>query len=433
MKRYTAQDEIKGLMEFIDGAPTPYHGVERLSAMLEDAGAVRLSEEERWDSLYPGMLYYFVRNESCIVAFRLGSRAPEKDGWRITLSHLDYPCLRIRPHTGSNTESYERLSAEVYGGIINHSWFDRPLSLAGRVYTRSGSGNGMKGVNINAARPLLQIPELALHMNHGANDNFKVNTQTELLPFFSQDFDGGNSFTAFIASEAGVEEDELLSYDLSVVEATPCCTLGESGEFLSAPHLDNGEMVYSSFRGFIEASEISEVCSMVIAFDHEEVGSTSDRGARSDLLTSTLRRIHDNIGLDEEDRRRALSQSIVCSADMAHASHPAYPATYEPGHKVYLNKGPVLKHSFSQTYIESPRAAAYFKLLCEEHQIPYQEFVNRNDLRGGSTVGPASAAALGALGFDMGNAIFSMHSVREFGGAMDVFYSTEFFEAFNSR
>ena len=364
MKRYTAQDEIKGLMDFIDGSPTPYHGAERLSAMLEEAGAVRLSEEERWDSLYPGMLYYFLRNESCVVAFRLGDRTPERDGWRITLSHLDYPCLRIRPHSGSNTESYERLSAEVYGGIINHSWLDRPLSLAGRVYTRSESGSGMKGVNINASRPLLQIPELALHMNHGVNENLKLNTQTELLPFFAQDFDGGKSFTAFIASEAGVEEDELLSYDLSVVEAAPSCTLGESGEFLSAPHLDNGEMVYSSFRGFIEASEISEVCSMVIAFDHEEVGSTSDRGARSDLLTGTLRRIHDNIGLDEEDCYRWYffkntdGSTIVCAVSAILNGNGCYD----------FNAGPIYFSSITEQILNLVQNGGYEDMPSESNE-----------------------------------------------------------------
>ncbi len=432
MKRYTAQDEIKGLLEFIDSTPTPYHGVEKLAAMLDDAGAVRLNEDDHWENLYPGMIYYMIRNESCIAAFRLGNRTPEKHGWRVTLSHLDYPCLRVRPHASGIAETYERINAETYGGMIYHSWLDRPLSLAGRIYARGSAGDGIKGININASRPVICIPELAIHMNRAVNDGIKINPQTELLPVFSQDFDNSGSFRSFIASEAGVDEDEILSYDLTICDAQPACTLGESGEFVSAPHLDNGEMVYSSFRGFIEASEISESNSMVIAYDHEEVGSTSDRGARSEMLTSLLSRIHENVGLGTEDHRRAMVNSIICSADMAHASHPSYPATFDREHTVYLNKGPVLKHSYQQSYIESPKTSAFFRMLCESHGIPYQEFVNRNDIRGGSTVGPASSAAAGASGFDVGNAIFSMHSIREFGGAMDVYYSTEFFEAFNS-
>ena len=450
MKR-NIPEEAKQLMSFIDAAPTPYHGAELLAGMLDEIGAVRLDEKKAWQHLVPGKNYYFVRNDSCIAAFRLGRSSPEKAGWHISLSHMDYPCLKVRPNPVSSANSYLRINVETYGGLIEHSWFDRPLGLAGRVYVRAENEEGFEGININRDRPLLIIPELAIHMNRGVNDNAKFNPQTEMLPFLSQDPGAdedqykSNLIIRIISEETGVKPEDILSFDLSVYDCNKSCTVGEKDEFISAPHLDDGEMVFCSFAGFIDAAKqltdpaddraasenLPEYNSLAIAFDHEEVGSVSDRGARSNLLISILNRINRNIGGNDESLDRALANTVICSADMAHASHPSYPGTYDPDHKVFLNKGPVLKHSYSQTYIESPRAAAMFRKFCTENDIPFQEFVNRNDLRGGSTVGPASAAAAGSTGFDIGNAIFSMHSIRELGGTDDVKYAVDFFKAFH--
>ncbi len=431
-----AKKNVKELLEFIDRAPTPYHAVAELSAMLDAAGGKKLDESERWDVLEPEKLYYFVRNESCIAAFKTPSEEKKAAGWNISLSHIDYPCLRVRPKPCSESNSYMRLNVEIYGGAIIHSWFDRPLGLAGRVYVKDDSETGFHGVNIHVKEPLLVIPELAIHMNGGVNDNAHFNPQTEMLPFFSQRFGDNDSFEKYIAKKAGVKAENIISYDLSVCEYAPSVLTGRNGEFISAPHLDNTEMAYCSFKGFIDACSNAEnfsgTGSLVIAFDNEEVGSKSDRGAGSELLLSTLSRISSNLGLDQEDNRRALVNSVICSADMAHAAHPSYPSTYDGEHVVYLNKGPVLKHSYSQKYIESPKGAAIFKSICEKAAIPYQEFVNRNDLRGGSTVGPTSSSAIGATGFDIGNAIFSMHSVREFGGSGDVEPAVNFFRVFHS-
>ena len=448
MKKKIPGEAIK-LLKYIDATPTPYHAAEELARMLEESGAQRLIETDRWEKLVPGKNYYLIRNDSCIAAFRLGKRPPEKAGWHISLSHIDYPCLRIRPNPTSISESYERICAETYGGLIHHSWFDRPLGLAGRVYVRADNESGMEGVNINIRRPLLVIPELAIHMNHGVNDAAKFNPQTEMLPVFSQNFEGKKGFKDFLAFSLKTKADDILSWDLAAYDHENACTTGEHDEFISAPHLDDGEMAFCAFSGFIDgyknaengygegnenaenALSLPEYNSIVIAYDHEETGSVSDRGARSNFLTSLIGRINNNAGINEEDSARSMISSVVCSADMAHASHPSYPGTYDADHKIYLNKGPVLKHSFSQTYIESPKAAALFRKYCSENSVPFQEFVNRNDLRGGSTVGPASAASIGAAGFDIGNAIFSMHSIREFGGTYDVKYATDFFRAFH--
>ncbi|MBO4327091.1 MAG: M18 family aminopeptidase [Clostridia bacterium] len=439
MKKNSIPEDAKKLLKFIDASPTPYHGTEILSKMLEEAGAIKLSENDIWDRPEPGKTYYLTRNGSCIAAFRLGKTAPEKAGWHISLAHLDYPCLKVRPNPSGIANTYERVNAETYGGLIQHSWFDRPLGLAGRVYVRSDDTEGFTGVNINIDRPLLVIPELAIHMNHGVNDNAHFNPQTEMLPVFSQSFENKAEFTEFIAAAVNKAPKDILSYDLTVYDCQKACTLGEHDEFISAPHLDDGEMVFCAFTGFIDAAKkagqagnsLPEYNSLVIAFDHEEVGSVSDRGARSNLLGTVLKRIQHAAGDGEEALERALINSVICSADMAHASHPSYPATFDPDHKVFINKGPVLKHSFSQTYIESPKAAAIFRKFCGDNRIPFQEFVNRNDLRGGSTVGPASAASIGSVGFDIGNAIFSMHSIREFGGTADVKYAADFFRAFH--
>ena len=441
-------EEAKKLIEFIDAAPTPYHGAETLAKLLDETGAVKLDEKAAWDKLVPGKTYYFIRNDSCIAAFRLGKKPPETAGWHISLSHMDYPCLKLRPNPVSSANSYLRLNVETYGGLIEHSWFDRPLGLAGRVYVKAYNSDGFEGININIDRPLLVIPELAIHMNRGVNDNAKFNPQTEMLPFFSQESNSENDqalvnkLLKLISTETGKPAEAIISFDLTAYDCQKACFTGENDEFISAPHLDDGEMVYCSFAGFIDAvnttdgpaedrTELPEYNSLVIAFDHEEVGSVSDRGARSNLLVSILSRIQRNIGGDAESIDRALVNTVICSADMAHASHPSYPGTYDPEHKIYLNKGPVLKHSFSQTYIESPKAAAIFRRFCADNSIPFQEFVNRNDLRGGSTVGPASAAAAGSTGFDIGNAIFSMHSIRELGGTDDVGYAVDFFRAFH--
>ena len=424
--------EAEGLLRFIDRTPTPYHAAEELSKMLDAAGGIRLDEKDRWDRLVPGKIYYFVRNESCVAAFRTPEKYGPENGWRVSLSHIDYPCLRVRPNPCSSANTYRRLNVEIYGGAIHHSWFDRPLGLAGRVYVKDGDApEGFRGVNIRVCEPLLVIPELAIHMNGGVNEGARFNPQTEMLPFFSQEFEDGDSFLSYIAEKAGTDKDNIVSFDLTVCESAPSVLTGRNGEFISAPHLDNTEMAYCSFKGLIDAGNGAGRGSLAIAFDNEEVGSLSDRGARSELLLSTLTRVNSNLGLDGEDNRRSLANSVICSADMAHAAHPSYPGTYDGEHVVYLNKGPVLKHSYSQKYIESPRGAAIFKSICEASGIPYQEFVNRNDMHGGSTVGPASSSAIGATGFDIGNAIFSMHSVREMGGSLDVEQMIRFFKAFN--
>ncbi len=431
MGRYSKQDEANGLLSYINNAPTPYHSVDYLSAMLDEAGAVRLVEQEAWDDLLPGIIYYFVRNDSALVAFRLGNQSPAESGWRISAAHQDAPGFRIKPAGEAMTGSYERLCVEPYGGLVTQSWLDRPLGLAGRVYTKSHYNNGISGTNIDIKKPILTIPSLAIHFRKDKNEAQTLNLQTQLMPFLAQDFENNHSFKSLLAEEAFVDEQDILSYDLMPYELAPACLTGLSGEFISAPRLDDYAMVYSIFRGFMNATDISEQNSIVIAFDHEECGSQSDRGAKSDLFGTVVERISEKLHFTREDRARALANSILISADMAHATHPAFPETAEPDHPIYLNKGPVLKESAGQSYVTSAKASAFFRKMCEDHQIPYQVFSKRNDLRGGSTLGPMLACRYGLLALDIGSPLLSMHSIREMGGSLDVYYATELFEAFN--
>ncbi len=431
MGRYTKQDEVQGLLNYINNAPTPYHSADYLSAMLDEAGAVRLVEQEPWGDILPGIIYYFVRNDSALVAFRLGDHSPAAGGWRISVAHHDAPGFRVKPAGSSVSGSYERLCVEPYGGLITQSWLDRPLGLAGRVYTKSSYDDGVAGMNINIQKHILTIPSLAIHLRKDKTEAQTLNPQTQLMPFLAQDFDGRTSFLSMIAEEALADEEDILSYDLMPYEIAPACLTGLSGEFVSAPRLDDYAMVYSMFRGFIEASDISEMNSIAIAFDHEECGSQTDRGGKSDLLGTVLERISEKLDFSREDYARALANSILASADMAHATHPAFPEVTEPDHLIYLNKGLVLKESAGQSYITSPKASAFFRKICEDHSIPYQVFAKRNDLRGGSTMGPMLATRYGTLSIDVGSPLLSMHSIREMGGSLDVYYATEWFEAFN--
>lgn len=430
MKDYTQHDEVQGLLDYINKAPTPYHSTEYLAAMLEEAGAVRLKEEDPWGEILPGMIYYFTRNDSSLAAFRLSDSSPLYSGWRIGGAHHDAPGFRIKPRGSSSTNSYERLLVETYGGLIQHTWLDRPLSLAGRVYTKSGYSDGIAGVNINVDRPLLVIPSLAIHMDRGVNENAAFNPQTELLPLFSQDQDSQDAFMSFVAEQAAVDEDDVLSFDLMPYDANPACLTGLSNEFISAPRLDDYAMAYSMIRGFIESSDGSDVSSVAAVFDHEEIGSGTDRGARSNMIESVIERISEKLGFDSEEKFCSLSRSVILSADMAHAAHPAYPGKSDPNHNVQINKGPVLKTSAGQSYITSPRGSAFFRKMCLDNGIPFQEFVNRSDSRGGGTIGPMMAAKYGALSIDVGSPMLAMHSARELSGALDVFNATAMFEAF---
>jgi len=422
VKRKYAND----LLKFLNNAPTPFQSVDELEKMLAAAGAEKLDEGDEWN-VERGKLYYMTKRGTQIAAFKIGGE-PKDIGFRIGAAHEDSPGFRIKSVPSKVDFGIERISVELYGGLIVHGWLDRPLAFAGRVMVKDKKGNA-KAVNINVKRPVLIIPSAAIHVERGVNDGAKFNPQTQLCPFFAQSGDGKTHFVEFIAKEAGCAPEDVLSFELAPYEAYPGCFVGENEEFMSVARLDDAAMSHAVIKGVIEAKDAPS-CDIAVAFDHEECGSNSDRGARSNTIEQIIDRVCEKLGYGTEEKYRALSRSVVFSADMAHAAHPAYLDKAEPTMPVYLNKGPVLKIATGQSYASSAESTAFFKLLCEKNDIPYQVFNNRSDVRGGGTIGPMISATYGVMTIDLGNPMLSMHAVRELGGVDDAYYMTKLFRVF---
>lgn len=412
-------------MDYLDHAPTPFQSIELMTEFLKKNGGMELEESKPWQ-LKKGGLYYYVKDGSQMVAFRMGTKSPAEEGFRFTGAHHDYPGFRIKPVPSACENGFERLVIEPYGGLIVRGWYDKPLAVAGRLCVRCESG--IRAVNVNIHEPLLIIPSLAIHMNREVNDNpGKINLQTEVSPIFCQTDGKESTFLAYVAERAGVEEKDILSFELLAYDYQPGCFVGARQEMMSTPRLDDASMVHASFHALVEAE--TEYCCIAMAYDHEEIGSNSDRGARSNSLMMTIDRICAALGLSVEEKYCALAKSVMFSADMAHATHPSYVGKADPYHKLYLNKGPVLKTAHSQSYATSSRGSAIFRWLCEEKGIPYQVFANHSDVKGGGTIGPIIASAHGVTTVDIGNPMLSMHAVRELGGSDDPYYMQQLFRA----
>ncbi len=417
----------QNLLDFLNNAPTAYQSNDELVKMLKAANATELSEGDAWD-LKQGETYYFTKEGTQCAAFRICGD-PRETGFRIGAAHQDAPGFRIKSVPSKIDQGIERLTLEGYGGLNIHGWLDRPLSLAGRVFVK-GENFEAKAINVNIKKPLLIIPSAAVHVVRGVNDGAKFNIQTELLPFFAQNGEGKPKFLSYLAEHMGVNESDILSFELAPYEAFDGCFVGANDEFISVARLDDAAMSHDIMAGFIECGASANASDIAVAFDHEECGSTSNRGARCNTIMQIIDRICEKLGYGAEDKYRALSKSVVFSADMAHATHPSYTGNHEMLLPVYLNKGPVIKLSPGQSYATSPRGTAFFKLICEKNGIPYQVFNNRSDVRGGGTIGPMISAEYGVMTVDLGNPMLSMHAVRELGGTDDCYYMTKLFEAF---
>ena len=417
----------QNLLDFLNNAPTAYQSNDELVKMLEAAGAIELKEGDAWN-LEKGKTYYFTKEGTQCAAFRIGAE-PKETGFRIGAAHQDAPGFRIKTMPAKVDHGIERLTLEGYGGLNIHGWLDRPLALAGRVFVKDENGEA-KAINVNIKKALLIIPSAAVHVVRGVNDGAKFNIQTELLPFFAQNKEGKPKFLAYLAEYMGVEEKDILSFELAPYEAFDGCFVGANDEFISVARMDDAAMSHDMMAGFIECGADANACDIAVAFDHEECGSTSNRGARCNTIMQIIDRICEKLGYGAEDKYRALAKSVVFSADQAHATHPSYTGNHEMNLPVYLNAGPVLKLSPGQSYATSPRGTAFFKLICENNDIPYQVFNNRSDARGGGTIGPRISADYGVMTVDIGNPMLSMHAVRELGGTDDCYYMTKLFAAF---
>lgn len=403
----------KKLLKFIQKSPTAFQAVEEMSQRLQKEGFKELKEEKHWD-LKAGGNYFVTRNHSAVIAFSI----PKKPAWKfhIMASHSDSPALKIKENPEMEVEkAYIKLNVERYGGMLLAPWFDRPLSVAGRLIVRKNGEIQEKLVAVD--KDLLVIPNLAIHMNREVNDGYKYNVQKDMLPLYS-DYDGKGSFMKLMAAKADVAEEDILGHDLFLYDRTPGTVWGANEEFISAPRLDDIQCAFASLEGFLRG-ERKESVAVHCVLDNEEVGSTTKQGAASTFLKDTLMRINMGLGRTQEEYLMTLADSFMVSADNAHALHPNHTDKTDPVNRPVLNGGIVIKYNANQKYCTDGVSAAIFKDICDRAEVPYQIFVNRSDMAGGSTLGNISNTQVPMKTVDIGLAQLAMHSVYETTGAKD--------------
>lgn len=406
------------LMDFLDKGVTASHAAASAMTMLEKKGFKRFFERKGW-ILPIGTKGYVVRDDSSIIAFRMGRHSPAEDGFRIVGAHTDVPGLRVKPCGAYKKEGYKLLGVEIYGGPILASWLDRDLTLAGRVFLKNNNGSAPQTRLFNFEKPLCRIPQLAIHLNRGVNDDgLKLNKQTHLPPLCG--IDDGEPFEMEkirdrIADLAGCSADDIVDFRLEAVDTQKAALCGFDGDFYASGRIDNLGGSFTSLMAFLAASDTPDATQVLALFDSEEIGSATLNGASSNFIDSILERLAGN----RENFMRALAGSIIISNDGAHAVHPNYAELHEPKHKPVLNGGPVLKMNSSERYITQSAGAPYFINLCRLHNVPLQRIVVRSDLPCGSTIGPIISSRLGVMGADIGLPMLSMHSIRETGGTKD--------------
>lgn len=429
------KEEIKfaqELIDFIYESPTSFHAVHSVEKILINCGFNKLMEEDRWD-IKKGGKYYVVKNSSALIAFVAGTGNVSENGFKIIGAHTDSPTFRIKPNPEMIAESsYLKLNTEVYGGPILNTWLDRPLSIAGRVALRGKGPLSPKTRLINIRRPILIIPNLAIHMNRNVNSGVELNRQKDILPIAAlvdESLEKENYLLRAISEELKVKLEDIIDFDLFLYEFEKGSIIGANNEFISSSRLDDLSMVHAGITALTN-TKASEATNVMVCFDNEEVGSSTKQGADSPLLSSILERIVMSLEGDREDYFRALSKSFMISADLAHAVHPNMGEKADPVNRPLINKGPVIKISANQKYTTDSISFAVYKEICKTAGVPVQSFVNRSDEVGGSTIGPISSTHINIRSVDMGSPILAMHSIRELGGVLDHTYTTKSFKEF---
>ncbi len=419
------------LMEFLDRSPVNFFAVKTVKERLDAAGFVQLDPSEAWH-LSPGGKYYIVKNSSAIFAFVTTTEGADA-GFRIISAHSDSPGFRIKPKAEMISEGgVVKLNVEVYGGPILYTWFDRPLSVAGRVILRSDDPLHPRTELVKFDRPLLTIPHLAIHFNRAVNEGNPLSKQRDMLPVVAIVKDAvekENLLLRTVAEALGCKEEDILDFDLSLFDTTPACLVGLNNEFLTSGRLDDLSMVHAAMKALLETGSTSQTRVMAI-FDNEETGSGTKQGAASPVLMHLLRRVTTQLGGTEEDFLRGISKSFMISADNAHAFHPNYPDKYDPTNHPVVGGGPVIKINANCKYMTDADSAAVYRSICEKAGVPYQYFVNHSDVAGGSTLGNILTSQIDLRGVDMGEAIWAMHSVRETMAAADHAYTISSFKEF---
>lgn len=400
------------LVNFIQNHPTNFHVVDGQAKELIKNGYTQLCETEQWN-LEAGGKYFVVRNDSSICAFQI----PEKEfkGFHIMASHSDSPCFKIKENPEIDVEKkYKKLNVELYGGALLAPWFDRPLSIAGRLFYKDS--DKINSILVDMAQPLVLIPNLAIHMNREANKGYEYNVQKDLLPLYS--LEDSEKLLDKVAKKAVIEPDSILGFDLFCYNCQAPSFWGASKEFLSSPRLDDVQCAFSSLNAFLESSP-KNYMPIHVVFDNEEVGSSTRQGAASTFLKDTITRISEALGLSNSDLLIKLASSFMLSADNAHALHPNYPEKCDPVNKPVLGGGVVVKFSANQKYTTDGFSSAYLRSLAKKANVPMQVFVNRSDIPGGSTLGNISGNQVAVATADIGIAQLAMHSPYETCGVGD--------------
>lgn len=415
----------KELIGFIEASPTAFHAVENVGKLLEEAGFVRLSEGEAW-SLEAGGKYYVTRNTSSIIAFAMPKEVLPVS-FMIMASHTDAPCFKLKSETETDAfGKYVKLNAEPYGGTIFSTWFDKPLSVAGRVILSENGTFTAKTVKID--RDLVLIPNVAIHQNRTVNSGYAYNAAVDLMPLFGGSESKGG-LMKLIADAACVEEKSIVSADLYLYNRTPASIWGADREFFSCPGIDNRQCAYGTLKGFLDAVSAGDFTSVPVyaSFDNEETGSSTKQGAASPFLFDVLSRITEDFGTD---LRCALASSFMVSADNGHAKHPNHPELSDAKNSPHMNEGVVIKTNAAQKYTTDALSAAIFTEICRRADVPTQPFANRSDMAGGSTLGSISNTQVSLNTVDIGLAQLAMHSSYETGGTADTAYLIRASEAF---
>ena len=426
---------IDRLLKFLDASPVNFLAAKQLSGALSQAGFRRLDPCEPLGKVKAGDQFFVTKNDSSVYAFRLGRKPMAEAGFHMICAHCDSPTFRIKPNAEIACEGgLVKLNTEVYGGPIMSTWFDRPLTLAGRVIVKGDDALSPRTLLLHVKRPLLQISNLAIHFNRQVNDGVKLSKQKDMLPLLgiiTDELEKGNLLMNVICGELDVKPADVLDFDLYLADATPACTFGVHDEFISSGRLDDLSMCYAGLEALLAAPS-GDTTQVLAIFDNEETGSQTKQGAGSPFLASLLKRIALSQSGTEEAFYQAVERAFMVSADNAHAWHPNYPEKYDLTNHPVLGGGPVIKFNAAQKYASDAVSAAVFAEVCREAGVPCQRFVNHSDVAGGSTLGNILASSIPLRGVDMGNAILAMHSCRETGSVADHEYCVRAFTRFFS-
>ena len=428
------EHQIKSLLNFLDSSPCNFYAVHTVREILINNGFAEKSLEDALTA-QPGEKFFVTKNHSAIFAFTVGKKPVADTGLKIIAAHSDSPCFRVKPHAEMLCEGgIVKLNTEVYGGPILYTWFDRPLSLAGRVLLKGNDALHPITRLVKIDRPLFSISHLAIHFNRAVNEGNKISKQKDMLPIIAKvnnTLEAENMLLHLVADELQVDTGDIIDFDLLVYNTEKATTFGLNNEFISAGRLDDLSMVHAAIEAIIDVKDKNATCVAAI-FDNEETGSGTKQGAGSPVLANVIQRMVESQGGNYDGYCRALAKSFLVSADNAHAFHPNYAEKYDPTNHPALGGGPCIKINANCKYMSDAHSAAIFKSLCIEAGAPYQYFVNHSDVAGGSTLGNILTGQMDIAGVDVGNPLLAMHSVRETGSVTDHINMIKVFKQFFS-